>query len=196
MRDWQIKLSRELEIALVMRRHGHDRAGAVTHQHVIRDPDRHALAVHRIDRERAGEDAGLLFREIRPLEIRFRRDLRAVCFNRPLVVRRSSSLIDERMLRREHHVRRAVERVGPGGENSNRLAADLAGSADALAGTRTSAPSLRPIQFRCSSLMPSGQSRPSSSSIKPLGISGDPQHPLPHRPPDDREIRRPRFCRR
>ena len=31
---------RELEVALVVRGHGHDRAGAVAHQHVVGDPDR------------------------------------------------------------------------------------------------------------------------------------------------------------
>ena len=43
---------RELEVALVVRGHGHDRAGAVLHQHVIGHPDRNSLVVHRIDRER------------------------------------------------------------------------------------------------------------------------------------------------
>ena len=40
---------RELEVALVVRGHGHDRAGAVVHQHVVGDPDRDPLAVDRVD---------------------------------------------------------------------------------------------------------------------------------------------------
>ena len=52
--------SREREVALVVRGHGHDRAGAVVHQHVVGDPDRDALVVHRVDGVEAGEDAGLL----------------------------------------------------------------------------------------------------------------------------------------
>ena len=48
--DRQAELLGELEVALVVRRHGHDRAGAVADEHVVGDPDRHRLAVHRIDR--------------------------------------------------------------------------------------------------------------------------------------------------
>ena len=44
----------------VVRRHAHHRAGAVLRQHVVRDPDRYALAVERVDREPACGDAGLL----------------------------------------------------------------------------------------------------------------------------------------
>ena len=65
----QVELLREFEIALVVRGHGHDRAGAVAHQHVVGDPDRDLLVVHRIDRVGAGEDAGLLLRQFGPLEI-------------------------------------------------------------------------------------------------------------------------------
>ena len=40
---------RELEVALVVRGHRHDRARAVVHQDVVGDPDRDRLAVHRVD---------------------------------------------------------------------------------------------------------------------------------------------------
>ena len=43
---------RELVVALVVRGHGHDRAGAVLHQHVVGDPDRDRLAVDGIDHVR------------------------------------------------------------------------------------------------------------------------------------------------
>ena len=58
--DRQVELLGELEVALVVRRHGHDRAGAVARQHVVGDPDRDLLVVDRIDGVRAGEHAGLL----------------------------------------------------------------------------------------------------------------------------------------
>ena len=51
--------SRELEVALVVRGHGHDRAGPVTHQHVVGDEHGDVGVVRRVDRERAGEHAGL-----------------------------------------------------------------------------------------------------------------------------------------
>ena len=57
--DGQAELAGEVKVALVVRGHGHDRAGAVAHQHVVGDPDRDALAVDRVDGVGAGEDAGL-----------------------------------------------------------------------------------------------------------------------------------------
>ena len=58
--DRQRERRRELGVALVVRRHGHDRAGAVLHQHVVGDPDRDALAVDGVRRVTPGEHAGLL----------------------------------------------------------------------------------------------------------------------------------------
>ena len=52
----------ELVVALVVRRHAHDGAGAVVQQDVVGHPDGHALAVERIDGVEAGEDAFLLQR--------------------------------------------------------------------------------------------------------------------------------------
>ncbi len=49
----------ELEVALVVRWHGHDRARAIARQHIVGDPDRDALVVDRIDRIATGPDAGL-----------------------------------------------------------------------------------------------------------------------------------------
>ena len=42
--DRQAVLGRELEVALIVGRHGHHRAGAVFAQHEVRDPDRNAFA--------------------------------------------------------------------------------------------------------------------------------------------------------
>ena len=50
----------EVEVALVVRRHGHDRAGAVVGEDVVRDVDRDPLAVDRVDRVQPREDARLL----------------------------------------------------------------------------------------------------------------------------------------
>ena len=49
----------ELVVALVVRRHGHDRSGAIPRQDIVGDPDRNPLAVDGIDRVAAGKDAGL-----------------------------------------------------------------------------------------------------------------------------------------
>ena len=41
---------REVEVALVVRGHRHDRAGAVVGQHIVGGPHRDPLAVDRVDR--------------------------------------------------------------------------------------------------------------------------------------------------
>src|SRR5881396_2977282 len=46
--DGELELGRELEVARVVGRHGHDRPGAVFHEHVVRDPDGDRLARGRI----------------------------------------------------------------------------------------------------------------------------------------------------
>ena len=92
---------------------------------------------------------------------------------RPLDVRldggallRRGHALHQRMLRRQHEERHAVDRVGPRGEDGN---LDRLGSLAALrlrqsARKRISAPSLRPIQFVCISRVFSGQSIPSKRS--------------------------------
>ena len=46
----QPERAREVEVALVMRGHGHDRAGAVVGQHVVGRPHRDPLVVDRVNR--------------------------------------------------------------------------------------------------------------------------------------------------
>ena len=74
--DREVELVRELEVALVVRGHRHDRAGAVAHEHVVGDEDRDVPAVGGVLGERAGEDAGLLLALGLALELRLlRREL-------------------------------------------------------------------------------------------------------------------------
>ena len=56
----QVVLARELEVALVVRRHRHHRARAVVAEHEVRHPDRHRLVGERVDRAEAGVEALLL----------------------------------------------------------------------------------------------------------------------------------------
>ena len=67
--DRQVERLGELEVALVVAGDGHDRAGAVAHQHVVGDPDRDRLAVHRVDGVGAGEDAGLGLGQVGAVEV-------------------------------------------------------------------------------------------------------------------------------
>ena len=95
-----------------------DRAGAVTEQNVIGNPDRNFFLVGGVDRECAGKDTGFFFREICPLEITLARGAFAIfADNRPLLF--GHYLINEGMFRSEHHVCRAVQSVGPRREDAN-----------------------------------------------------------------------------
>ena len=98
-----------------MSRYTHNRAGAVAHQHVIRDPDRNAFFVSRIDCECSGEGAGLFLGKISAFEIRFRGNLGPISFDR-FTLLFCRDLIDEWVFRRDHHVGRAIKCVGSGGE--------------------------------------------------------------------------------
>ena len=151
----------ELVVALVVRRHRHDRASAVAGEHVVGDPDRHPRAVHRVHRERACGHAGL-----RPWR-RSRRSRSLLFFAAATyaadrgALRSGRDLVDQRVLGSEHDVSRAEERVGPRSEHHDRP-----GLARRPSATRNviSAPSLLPIHSRCIVSVPSGQSSRSRSS--------------------------------
>src|SRR5262245_53067425 len=57
--DRQVECARESVVAAVMPRYRHDGALAVTHQHIVGDPERQLGPVSRIDRVTAGEHARL-----------------------------------------------------------------------------------------------------------------------------------------
>ena len=103
--DRELERRREVEVALVVRRHGHDRARPVVRQDVVGDVDRQPLAVHGIDRVEAGEDARLLDR-LRPLRGLLRPRAPHVVANLVGVDPR-----DELVLGSEDEERRAVQRV-------------------------------------------------------------------------------------
>ena len=58
--DRQVECLREVEVALVVRGHGHDRAGAVVHEDVVGDEHGDLLAVHRVGDGAPERHAGLL----------------------------------------------------------------------------------------------------------------------------------------
>ncbi len=127
--DRQTVLGGELEVALVVCRHGHDGAGAVAHQHVVADPDGDLEAVHRVDRGGAGEHAALLLLGRQALDLALAPRLVLVGGDgRPLL--RSRQLVDQRVLGRQDHVRGAEQRVGPRREHGQRLIAAGQGEID------------------------------------------------------------------
>ena len=115
---------RELEVALVVGGDGHDRAGPVAGQDVVGDEDRDPLAVDRVDRVGADRDAGLLAIGRQPLDLGPVRGLGDVRLDLRPAVRRGQ-LRDQRMLRREDHERRPEQRVRPGREDAQLVAAGV-----------------------------------------------------------------------
>ena len=112
----QVERLREVVVALVVGGHGHDRAGAVVGEDVVGDVDRDPLAVDRVDRVQAREDARLLDR---------RRALLGLLRRGVAHVRLHLLRLDPRnqlVLGREHEERRPEERVRPCGEDGDVLA--------------------------------------------------------------------------
>ena len=122
--DRQVELLGELVVALVMRWHRHDRTRAVPGEHIVGDPHRNLLAVHRINGKRACGNAALLFGGGEAVDF----GLALRCFdvggNRSALLWRGDG-VDELMLRCEHHEGCAVERVGTRGEDAQLLAAGV-----------------------------------------------------------------------
>ncbi len=93
---------------------GHDGAGAVAYQHIIRDPHGDAGAVDGVDGAAACENPGLAFGEIGALKIALAGGLCHVgvyCF----ALLAGGDHRHQRVLGREDHVGGAKERVGAGG---------------------------------------------------------------------------------
>ena len=96
--------------------YGHDRAGAVAHHHIVGDPHGDFSTIDRVDRMSAGEDARLVLVEVAAFEVGLRRAGFFVSLDGRLM-RGSGDFRNKRMFGREHHVGRAEERVGAGGED-------------------------------------------------------------------------------
>jgi hypothetical protein len=161
-------LLRKLEIALIMRRHGHDRSGAVAHHDVVGDPHGDLLAVDRIGRGAAGEDAALFLRQVGALEVGLRGARLAIRFDGVLLLR-GHDLVDERMLGREDHVGRAEEGVGPRREDGDLLTSDGEIHLRSLA-------SSDPVFLE--QLDALGPVEAVEFVDEALGVGGDAQHPL------------------
>ena len=101
-----------------MRGHGHDRAGAVAHHHVVGDPDGELLAVDRIDREGPGEDAGFVLVEVAAVHVGLGGTGFLIGFDGGLLIG-GGDFRDQRMLGGNDHVGRTEEGVGSGGKDGD-----------------------------------------------------------------------------
>ena len=168
----------ELEVAFVMRGHGHDRAGPVAGEDIVCDPNGDPCAVQGIERVGAGEHAGLLLREVRSLQVALGGGLPAVVVDlrpQPGIGQR----VDERVFRRKDHVGAAEQRVRPGGENLE--AADsgfLQSEGDFSALAPADPGRLHPLRR----VGPVESFQPRQ---EPVRIGGYPEHPLPEVAPLD-----------
>jgi len=187
--DRQLELARELPVALVVARHAHDRASAVARHHVVGDPDRDALLVDGIDGVRAGEDAGLLLGQIRPLELALARGLLLIGLDGLALLGRCDD-VDQLVLGREHHERGAEERVRACGEHPDRrvlrdlvagLGARLCDRKDGLGPDGLA----DPVALHRLDLV--GPVQVVEILEQSIGVGGDAQHPLAHRLAHDLE---------
>lgn len=177
-----------------MRRDGHDRAGAVPHQHVVRDEDRNPLTVGRIGRVGAREDTRLVLGLGLPLDVGLRGGLLAVRADgvggrrvaaRPHVVRARGpggrdDLLDQLVLGRQDHVRGAEQRVLTGREDS-----DGTGVADREVDARALA---APDPVALLLLDGIGPVQRVQVGQQPVGVRGDAHVPLAQLGLEDREV--------
>ena len=131
--DRQAELHREVPVAFVLGRHGHDGAGAVAHQDIVGDEHRDRLAVDRVRRVDTQIDARLLF-VLLTVDVGHLLDACAVGRNgcgrgggagRPrrvdvVGVGVGDQGVDQRVLGCQHHVGGAEEGVGAGREDVDR----------------------------------------------------------------------------
>ena len=103
-------------VTLVMGRHCHDRAGAVSHHDIVGDKDRDHLAVHGVDRfQSLNLETGLILDQLGTLELGLPGALLAVSLDGVHVGDTVRVFVDQRMLGRHDHKSNAKERVRPCG---------------------------------------------------------------------------------
>ena len=180
--DGQAETRGELEVALIVGRHGHDGAGAVGHEHEIRDPDGQAFAGDRVQGVEAERQALLLH----SLQHGLAGAAPAAFVEKRLELEVAGRRLDgQGMLRSHGQVGHAHERVGAGGEDAERRGAlgDLEMRLDALGAANPMA------------LHRADRLGPALERIEPgeqfLGVIGDPEEPLRDQAPLDRGARAP-----
>ena len=162
-----------------MRRHRHDRPGAIPGQNIVGCPDRHLLSVGRIDRVRPGEHTALVLGQVGALEVAFPGRLGLIHLDCGLVLD-GNNLPEQSALWRHDHVGRAEQRVRPSGEDGN-LEVGILDAEKHLSTLRASDPVALHFLERVAPV----------DAVKiveqALRVSGDAQHPLAHRLAHHRE---------
>ena len=121
MDDRQLEFLGEFPVTFVVRRYGHDRTRSVGDEHVVGGPDGDLRTVDGVDGVGASEHAGLLLgREVGALEVGLVADRGDIAFDR-ILLGSGGKLADERVLRRDDHVGRAVKGVRTRREDGQRV---------------------------------------------------------------------------
>ena len=116
LHNGQVKLQGEVQVALVVRGHGHNRTGTVVGQHVVGGPHGQLCAGQRVDRVAAGEHAGLLALGGLAIDIAQRLNVLAVLLQGGLLLG-CHDLLGERRIRSNHDEGGTVQGVGAGSEH-------------------------------------------------------------------------------
>ena len=154
----------------------HDGPGAVSRKYIVGDPDRNFPAVCRIHRIAAGKDAAFFLGEVGPVEIALSPRPFLIVLNLRASFRRSD-FFHQLVLRRKYQVRRAVQRIRPGGKHRDLAAVchtpgDGEGNLGAF-GAADPVPLHRKRRFRPVKF--------GKVFEKTVGIAGDAKEPLPER---------------
>ena len=168
--DGQVELAGERKVPLVARRHRHDGASAVTHQHIVGNPHGDGMSGQRIDRCGAGEYAGFLAVGRLAVELIFCRSSHAILGYGGTVVGRGER-VGQGMLGGEHHKRCAKQGVGAGGEHLN--GASMTCEIDPSTGRSANPVALHQLDR----LWPI---EPIEIGQKAITVGSDPHHPLLH----------------
>ena len=110
--DRQAELLSKFKVALIVCRNGHDGAGSIANEHVVGHPNRHWFAVHGVSRVAAGEHTGLLLGQLGAFQVALPGGLFAVIGHLFRLLRLGEQ-IDERVFRRDDHVRCTEQRIRP-----------------------------------------------------------------------------------
>ena len=150
-----------------------------------------------MDHERAREDARLFAAQIGAIEVALAGGRLAVSTDR-VALPVGGERFDQRMLGRDHHAGHAVQRVGPRGVDPQHIAAGLAGQAVGGTGPLPAHKGFARRTCRRDEEIDLGTGAPADPValqfldacrpveplelvLQPVGIRGDPQHPLPQR---------------
>ena len=110
--DRQTKLLCKLPVSRIMCRNRHDSTGSVTHENIIRNPDRDLCIIHRIDRSQTlDNNTCFVLGKFGPLEVRLSCSLLTVLEDSIPVFDLVFIFIQIRMLRRNNHISSTKERI-------------------------------------------------------------------------------------